>query len=277
MITSALITQLRREYNDLPKSVSVSRQGNGVANLFNVGKFPVLESSYSVYLSGVLKTDNTHYSYDLDNGDLSMVATPSNGVEVRSDHKYAEWRDRNWVEAINQGIEALNSKGFFRQVVREKNVVGISAGKTESPGPTGAVDVYEVLVSDDYTTSGSFSKPRTNWTYQQDANKILWQNKPAVPNKTSVSYLRNLKTYSATSATVDCLDDWLELIKKKAGSIFYRSLAGKIAKQGNATIDEGHLSFTNLRVMSKDLDEDFERLSSRKKPTRPAKDLQYNI
>jgi hypothetical protein len=277
MITSALISQLRREYGDVPKSVSVAKQGNGEASLFNVGKFPVVEGSYSVFLSGSIKTEFADYYYDLDNGDIEMTSIPPNGAEIRSDHKYAEWRDKNWVEAINQGIEALNSQGFFRQVVRAKNVVGISAGVTESPAPSGAVDVYEVLVSDNYTSGGNFSKPRANWSYQQDANKIVWNDKPSTANKTSVSYLRNLQTYSATSATIDSLDDWLELIKKKAGAIFYRSLAGKIAKQGNSTIDEGHFSFTNLRTMSKDLDDDFKMLAMRKKPTRPAKDFQFNI
>lgn len=277
MITSALISQLRREYGDLPKSVSVARQGNGVAQLFNVGKFPVVEGSYTVYLSGINKIETNHYNYDLDNGDLEMTSIPANGVEVRSDHQYAQWRDKNWIEAINQGIEALNSQGFFRQVVRAKNVVGVSAGITESPGPSGAIDVYEFLVSDNYTSAGNFKKPVTNWSYQQDANKIVFENKPVLANKTSVSYLRNLKTYSAASATIDVLDDWIEPIKKKAGSIFYRSLAGKIAQQGNATIDEGHFSFTNLRTMSKDLDEDFKILSLRKKPTRPAKDIGFNV
>jgi hypothetical protein len=88
--------------------------------------------------------------------------------------------------------------------------------------------------------------------------------------------LRNLKTYSATSATIDVLPDWEELVKKKAGSIFYRSLAGKIAKQGNATIDEGHFSFSNLRAMANDLDTEFDKKALRKKPARPAKDIHFN-
>ena len=71
--------------------------------------------------------------------------------------------------------------------------------------------------------------------------------------------------------------DWVEMVKKRAGAIYFRSLAAKIAKQGNASIDEGHFSFTNLRTMANDLDKDFEVMALRKKPTRPAKGIQWHI
>ncbi len=154
--------------------------------------------------------------------------------------------------------------------------MAISANVQSYSGPTNCVDLYEVLQSDDYTLSGNFVKLACNWRYNQDANKLVLGNIPSVKNKLAVSYLRNLKTYSATSATLDALDDWKELIKKKAGATFYRSLAGKIAKQGNASIDEGHFSFSNLRTMANDLDTQFEIEVKRKKPTRPAKDLDYH-
>lgn len=274
-ITSALISELRREYNDEPKTVSVSRQANGLVNIFNVGKFPVIEGSYNVYVSGALKTETTHYTYDLDNGDLRILTTPANGITVRSDHKYSTWRDKNWVEAINQAIESLNARGFFRQIVRNGSIIHLSANVQAYSGPSGCTDIYELLVSDNSAVSGNYVKPRVNWSYQQDANKLILGNKPTAANYARISYLRNLQTYSATSATLDILNDWKELVKKKAGANFYRSLAGKIAKQANATVDEGHFSFTNLRTMANDLDTEFEKLALRKKPTRPAKDMQW--
>lgn len=277
MITSALISQLRREYGDTKKTIRVSRNGDGSTNLFNVGYFPIIEGSYIVYVGTSAKTEVTHYTLDLDNGDLQMVSAPANNVEVKSEHKYAHWRDLNWVEAINESIESLNARGFFKQVVRDTTVMALSANIRVYSGPTNCVDLYEVLESDDYTTSGQFKKLSTNWSYQQDANKFVIGDKPSRANKLAASYLRNLQTYSATSATLDVLTDWLELIKKKSGSIYFRSLAGKIAKQANANIDEGHFSFTNLRTMANDLDVEFEKLALRKKPTRPARDIQYHI
>ena len=273
MLISTLIAQLRREYSDEPKSVSLTRQGNGSISIFNTGKFPVIESSYTVYVSGVAKTETTDYTFDLDNGDLHILSTPANGTTVRSDLRYAEWRDKNWMEAIAQSIETLNARGFFRQVVRSS--FNVSANIQSYSAPSACVDLYEFLVSDNYTVSGNFKKPQYNFSYQQDANKLVLGNKPTTANKAVISYLRNLQTPSATTMSADILADWNELVKKKAGAIFYRSLAGKIAKQGNASVDEGHFSFTNLRTMANDLDAEFERLAARKKPTRPAKDIGF--
>lgn len=277
MIASALIAQCRREYHDEPVSVSVQRAGNASVNLFNSGKFPIVEGSYIVYVSGVMKNDVSDYTYDLDNGDLRILSTPGNGIMVRSDHKYAIWRDKNWVEAQNQAIDTLNARGFFRQVVRNTSIITLSAGITTYSGPSACIDIYEFLVRTGNNLSGNFVTPGTNWSYQQDANKLVLGSRPTTSQYTGISYLRNLQTYSATSATLDVLPDWVEAVKKKTGAIFFRSLAAKIAKQGNANVDEGHFSFTNLRTMANDLDNDFENLVKRKKPTRPAKDMQYHL
>ena len=277
MITSALITQLRREFSDVPKSTSVSRASDGVTSLFNLGKFPVVEGSYTIRYDAVAKTESTHYTLDKDNGDLLIISIPANGVIVQSDHKYANFRDAHWVEAINHGIEALNAKGFFKQTVRDKTTMAISANVREYSGPSNCIDIYEVFRFTDRTISGGYEKLAWNWSYQQDANKLIFSTKPSVAEKMAISYLRNIKTYTATSATLDVLDDWRELVKKKAGAFYFRHMAAKIAQQGNANIDEGHFSFTNLRTMANDMDTEFERLASRAKPTRPAKDIQYHI
>lgn len=273
MITSALITELRREYQDEPKSIRVARQGNASVSLFNLGKFPVIEGSYHVFQDGTEKTETTHFTLDKDNGDLFMVSVPGNGVEIAVQYKYAHWRDQNWVEAINKAIESLNARGFFRQIVRNNSIFSLSAGVTVYSAPSACVDLYELLIK----SGQDYIKPGVNWRYDQDGNKVVLDSRPTTGLSASVSYLRNLQTYSATSATLDILNDWKELVKVKAGEIFYRSLAGKIAKQGNATIDEGHFSFTNLRTMANDLNTQFGEFAARKKPTRPTKDLQYFI
>lgn len=276
MITSALIQECRREFGDQPTSIRLSRNGDGTTNLFNTGRFPVIEGSYVVKRSGSAITEGdaiSGYTIDLDNGDIELVNTPSNGVPISIDGQYAHWRDKNWLEAINGAISQLNARGFFRQAIRE--AIYLSAGVRSFSGPTNAVDAYELLYYPQANTNPV--KLGTNWSYQQDANKFVLGQAPNSKLSGAVSYLRNLRTYSTTSATIDTLDDWLEIIKKKAGATYYRSLAGKIAKQGNATVDEGHFSFTNLRTMANDLDNEFERLALRKKPTRPAKDIQWQI
>lgn len=278
MITSALIKTLRRESGDNPKSVQVARAGDGVVNLFNLAKFPVIESSYSIYKGTSALTETTQYTLDKDNGDLNLLVTPANGVNVKAQYKYAFWRDQNWNDAINGRISQLNARGFFRQHVRVPNVLYLSAGIQKFDGPSACVDLYELLVpSANGSASGQLTAPYVNWSYQQDANKVVIGQSPTVASRAVISYLRNLQSYEATSATLDLLPDWIEAVAKGAKADFFRYLAGKIAKEGNASIDEGHFSFTNLRTMANDLDAEFDRFVLRKKPTRPAKDMQYYL
>lgn len=279
MITSAMISETRREYGDVPKKTRVTRDGDGSTNSFNLGSFPVIEGSESVSISGgaVLADTSAKYTLDDDSGDLTMVTTPASGDELKVEHKYAHWRDKHWNEAVNQGISILNSRGFYKQVSRTSAAFGISAGVRVYGGPSACVDIYELLVATNSNLSASIKKPELNWSYQQGSNKLVLGLSPTKDNLAYISYLRKLQKYAATSATVDILDEWVEPVKKYAGAMFYRSLAGKIAKQGNASIDEGHFSFTNLRAMANDLISEFDNFATRSKPTRPAKDIQFHI
>lgn len=275
MITSALITQCRQDYGDIAKSTQRRKTGDGASTLYNVGDYPIIEGSYAHYVNNALQTEITNYTFDLDSGDLQLNVAPS--TEIRSEFKYANWRDANWRLAINNAIEELNARGFFRQVVRNTTIMAISANIRTYSGPSACVDLYETLVFDNRTISGNYRKLPGNWSYQQDANKLVLGWKPANAEKLAISYLRNMQTYVATSATLDVLNDWIILVKKKAGAQFYKYMAGKIAKQGNANVDEGHYSFSSLRTQAMDLENEFDIMARRKKPTRPAKDMQYHL
>lgn len=277
MLNSTLITQLRQEADDKVESMQVKRAGDGTSTVYNLGKFPVIESSYTVYVNNVLKTETTDYELDKDNGDIRFTTAPPSGQEILVNYKYANWRDNDWVNAINNGIQELNARGFFRQIVRNGTLFKISASVQTYNAPSACVSVYEILQSDDYTSAGNFSRIGCNWAYQQDANKIVLGAKPSLANFAKISYLRNLQTYTATSATIDALDDWIRIIKDYAKAEFYRFMAGKIAKQGNANIDEGHFSFSNLRAQAVDLENKFDIAAKRKKPTRPAINMQWHI
>lgn len=274
---SALISQCRREFGDIPRSSEAARSGDGSSTLYALGASPILENSYSVYKGTSAQTESSDYTIDRDNGEISFSVAPGNGITVRSTFKTAFFNNQNWVEAINYGIEALNGRGFFRQVVRNTSIMRLSSNVRVYSGPSACVDIYEILTFDDYTTSGSYQKPMFNWKYEADANKLVLGGFPSQSQPVAISYLRNMKTYSATSATVDVIDDWIELVKKKAGEFYWRQRAAKIASQGQASIDEGHFSFTNARTMANDLSTDFENLAVRKKPVRPARDIKFNL
>ena len=148
------------------------------STLFNIGDFPVIEGSYAHYVNNVLQTESTNYSFDLDSGDLQFNVAPS--TEIRSEFKYANWRDANWRLAINNSIEELNARGFFRQIVRNTSVFAISANVRVYSAPSACVDAYELLLFSDRTISGSYVSMPGDYRYDQDANKITLGWKPSV-------------------------------------------------------------------------------------------------
>ena len=270
MLQSALISELRREVGDIPKLTRMSRAGDGSITVFNTGRFPIVESSYSIYKGTSAQTETTNYTIDLDSGDITFTNAPASGVQGIFQGKYANWRDKNWVEAINNAINDLHARGYFRQTVRQ--AIYLSAGVRAFSAPSGCMDAYELLFS---PTSGSYSKLPFNWSYQQDANKLVFGLVPNVKLSGAISFLRTMSKYSATSATLDVKDEWLTLIKKNAKAQYWSFMAGKSAAQGNAKVEEGHFSFTSLRTQARDLMNEFQTEALRYKPTRPAKDIQW--
>lgn len=279
MILSGLILQLRRKYNDVPKAAQVIRAADGVATLFNVGRdrIPVVENSYSVYFGGTAKTETADYSLDKDSGDLQTVQLLSANTEVKANFKYADFRDQHWVEAVNEVIDELNGRGFYKQVVGDWTTFAVSAGKMVYSGPTGGIDVYEVLQSTTRQVSGATQKMPGNWTYQSDSNQIVLGYKPTLSEVNRISYLRKLNKYTAVSATLDVRDEWITLLLNGAGAKFFNSMASKIAREGNASVKEGHMSYTSLRAQARELEDKFIKEAARLKPTRPAKDLRYHL
>lgn len=270
MITSALISQLRREVGDIPKLTKLARKGDGTITLFNTGRNPIVEGSYTVSKGTSAQTENSNYTIDLDSGDINFNNAPTSAYSTTFQGKYANWRDKNYVEAINNAVEDLHARGFFRQTVRQS--IYFSAGVRAFAGPSACIDAYELVYS---PVSATFQKLGWNWSYQQDANKFVFGTAPTTKLSGAVSYLRRMQTYTATSATLDINAAWLTLIKKNVKAQYWSFMAGKSAAQGNAKIEEGHFSFSSLRTQARDLMQEFDKEALRSKPTRPAKDIQW--
>lgn len=272
---ATLISQLRREFRDVPRTSQVAKTGDGSANLFAIGRYPIVEGSVSVYKGTSAQTSGTHYFLDMDNGEVSFVSAPTSAYVTKVNFKHAWFRDRDWVEAVNNGISWLNSRGFFRQIVRSPSLFHLSANVRVYNAPSACVDLYELLLHQNRTSSGAYIRTPGRWEYQNDQNKVTLEFLPSVLEPATISYLRAMQTYTATSATVDVKDEWLEAVKMKAGEYFHLAVASRLAREGNQSIEEGHFSFTNLRTMAETLGQRATELSVRLKPTRPAKNVKF--
>lgn len=278
MITSAFISKLRREYNDLPikhRDVSTS---DGSSTVYRSKYFPIKEGSYSMYVNNALKSEGVSgdYTLDKDTGDIVLAAAATSTHEIRLQYQGVKWRDQNWLEAIQSSFYAMGDE-FYKSVIRSTSSMAISAGVTVANCPSSCIRLIEALESSDYTLSGSWVDINTNKRYDRRSNKLICGVKPSRSNYLAISFLRKLTPPSGVGSVLDTEDNWLELHKLKSGSMFLRSMANKIAMQGNATTEEGFYSMGQLRQLANDDEIKYENLKKKLKPVMPHSVIPYYI
>ena len=274
MITSALISQLRRKYNDSPVKHEDIIQGDGVSTVYRTQYYPILEGSFKLYVANVLKTETTDYTIDLDTGDISLAAPTSDEIKVQ--YQEARFRDQHWLEAIQGTFDVLGD-AYFRSVIRSTSGITLSAGVQVYDCPSGCIRMTEVLESTSYTSAGPFQEINTNTRYDRRSNKLILGQSPSRANYLQISYLKKLTRPTATSSVLDLEDSWLELVNLKAGADFLRSMASRFALQGNATVEEGYFSTAQMRQLANDNEIMFENKKSKLKPIMPASKIPYYI
>ena len=273
MTTAQFITRLRRKYNDIPVKHEDIRTGDGVSTFYQVKYSPILESSFSLYINNALKAEGAgnDYLFDYDTGDITLASVTTFDIKAR--YKEVKFRDQGWLEAIQNAFEALGDQ-FFSTVMRDTPIL-VSAGSQVVTMPTGCIRVIEVL--EGTSSSGPWAKPRINMRYDRRSNQLILGNAPTTDRYFSISYQKKLTQPTATTDDLLIEENWLQLIDLKAGSEYLRSMANRIAQQGSATIEEGHLSVGTLRQLANDNEVLFEGLKKKLKPIMPNSDVAYWI
>ena len=273
MITSAFVSKLRRKYNDLPENHQDVRDGDGSSTVYKTKNAPIKESSFKQYVNNALQ-NASGYTIDLDTGDLELGAATSN--EIKSQYKGVKFRDQHWLEFIQDAFDSMGDQ-FFKTVIRSASGITLSAGVQVYDCPSDCIRLTEVLESDDYTSAGNFKKPFVNMNYDRRSNKLVLGAKPTKANYLQISYQRKLTRPVATSGTLDVEDNWLQLLDLHVGAQQARSYADRIAKQGNVSVEEGHISMSHLRTLANDSDIKFENLKRKLKPVPPSVSIPYYI
>lgn len=272
MITSAFISNLRRQFNDKPVLHQDQITGDGSSTVYASKYAPIKENSAELSINIVIKTEVTDYTLDYDTGDIELVSATSSAISLI--YQAVKFRDAEWLQAIIEGHRALGD-GIFKSVIMDTSSMIISGGRQTIPCPTNTIKILKIFESTDLTVNGIYQPMRTNWKYDQRSNKIITSQKPTRNNYIAVSYLKKPVAPSSVSMALDLESDWINMIGHKAGAFYLRSQANKIAQQGNATVEEGHLNVQALRVMANDEDAQFEILRKRIKPLLPNLDIPY--
>jgi len=273
MITSAMITKLRRKYNDLPRSHEDQIAGDGASTVYQTRFSPIKESSFRLYVNNSLRAASA-YTIDYDTGDLQLGAATSGTIKVQ--YQEVKFRDQSWLEFIQEGIGDFGDT-FYRSAMRNPSAVTLSAGKQVYDMPSACIRLLEVLESDDFTSAGNFKRPGVNISYDRRSNKMILGNKPTRANYLQISYLKKLAKPTATSSVLDLEDNWLDILDKKVGAIQARSYADRISKQGNVSVEEGALSVAQLRALANDNEIIFRDAIKKNRPVLPAISIPFYI
>ncbi len=275
MITSGFITKLRRKYNDNPVKHEDNITGDGSSTVFKTQFCPIKEGSFSLYRNNTLQVASG-YTIDLDTGDITVSSAPTSAVVLKAQYQEVKYRDQNWLEAIQDTFDSFGDR-FFKSVLRSPSGMTLSAGVVVYPCPANCIRLTEALESSDYTSGGQFVPINANARYDRWSNKLILGRKPSRSNFMQISYLRKLTRPTAVTSVLDVDDSWLELLDLKSGAAYLRSMANRYAQQGNATIEEGHLSVMQLRQLANDNEVLFENSKKKIKPIMPASKIPYYV
>jgi hypothetical protein len=177
MLVSAWITKMRTMVRDISKYRGNSWDGDGTTLVFQLTNYPVLESSYTVKVGGVVKTEVTHYTLDKDTGLLTFTKgnAPADGSDnVTIDYKYVNQRDNDWMDIYNAVIEDVRDNVFAEAI--NDSALTVAANTYDyslAPIDTTILDILSVETRSVSSEPWSdITKGERSFKFLEDLNKL---------------------------------------------------------------------------------------------------------
>ena len=223
--------------------------GDSESTVYQTKYNPILENSMVLRVGGATQTEGLSGDFvlDYDTGVIDLSAATSSSIEAR--YKGVNATDQEWIDFIGDTIDEMGDQ-FFRMVIRSTSGITVSAGVQTYDCPSGCIKLLEFLQSSE--SSGNFAKPYVNLRYDRRSNKLIMGNKPSSSSYAQITYARKVERPTETSDSIDIEDAWIQLVKNGAFAKYLRSVASKIAQQGNANTQEGMLKVNQLRANAND-------------------------
>lgn len=279
MLYSEKITALRVQVGDVPKWQHVDWTGDSVTTLFLMPllTYPVLESSYTVKVGGVTKTETTDYTLDKESGEIRFVTAPGAGISVTIDNKTVSLRDDIWLDIINDTIRSFGDD-FWKEFTDESNFTA-TANMTSLSLVANQPKCIAVI---DFSRrpGGASSDWRqvedsTNWRYSRDENKIYLGSREAFTVTGEALKIKGLKGYTlgtATSDTIDVQDRYMTLLEFGAIERYWRyKMRENVESLGKITQDTTRTRIQEIIMIIDRYGRWYEQEKSKLKPTKPAR------
>ena len=214
MTYSTYITRLRRRLRDLDKLSHQVFDGDGTTTQFQTTHYPILDNSYEVKVGGVLQTEGTDYTLDKYIGLIEFASAPPAGSDnVSIEFRYAQMRDEEYLQDINDAIDHFREK-FWEEVIDDTSITSV-ANQYDYDLSSLLSKTPITFCNIAYQSSGS-----TTWSNLRDNhNVIFYRDKNYLhidpPITTSglpikIHYLAALKKGTSLSDPLPIPDKWLE-------------------------------------------------------------------
>lgn len=279
MTHATFISRLRVQVGDVEKWVHVDWTGDGNTVLFLMPllTYPVLESSYTVKVGGVTKTEVTDYSLNKETGAITFVTAPTNGTAVSIDNKTVALLDTVWMDIIASSIGSLGDD-FWKEFTDETNFVS-TANMTSldlSVLQPKCIAVIDFARRKNGTAMDWCQvEDSANWRFSRDENKIYLGTREAFTTAGEPLKIKGLKSYTIGTATTDVIDvqdRFITILEYACVSRYWRYKIRELVESlAEVTQETTRTKLQEIIMIIDRYDRWYEMEKAKLKPMRPAR------
>lgn len=231
---SDVILEIRKENKDLKRRERDLFDGDASTTVFILSKDNVVSSSYTVKISGVVKTEGVDFTLDKDTGEVVFTTAPASGNDnVTVEYQYVRALDSQYIDWLNDGIDHFRKK-LWVEVIDDSTLTS-TADAYEISLDSISTDVeaivevwFKDMANADSSLPWATLSSVTNVAFLRRLNKI--QISPALPTSDwpiKVHLLRGFTKGTATTDTFPVPDIFLKVFKLYVQAEYVRAEAFK--------------------------------------------------
>jgi len=268
---------LRRYTRDLRTLSQNVWDGDGVNLTFSTTYRPILENTYTVKVGGVVQTEGSAYTLDKDSGIITFVSAPAAGSDnVTLDYSYVNFRNDDWLQAINSGIRHFRKKIFGDSTnTAQVTVVGQGDYDLSSLIGTNVFDVISVEArsssTEDWSDIGVYG---SGWTFLREQQSLRLSPAPQRVFSLRIRYTTIYAEGAALTDTLPIASKYLDIYRYWAmAEYFERVAATTISNTASVTREGTFQTLPNTTNFARLFRDQAEQEASKVRPLRPEKEL----
>ncbi len=188
-----LLGRVHRLLNDTPEVQTIDElTGNASTTVFDLSNEPIEPASEIITVDGATQTRDTHYTIDNENGNVTFVTAPGDGVAVAGSFKNSYYSGQSKIDYLNEAI----TNHLFTETYDDDAISWLTT-EQDYALPT---DCKRVLSLSYYDTD-SREHPLRRYKVRGSYLHIL--DKPSTTLTVGIRYLKSFISLATDAATTD--------------------------------------------------------------------------